>query len=148
MPKSRDGAFEYAPCRVTLVDGTVLDNVYVQEVGAYLRNWGDDPSRPFVSAAELALIEESPIRLPAGLAEKVYNAGESGMGYVKFVVKLRDGRDIPFLTGNAVDFLNWPEGVGPGDAVDVVTHDGRSESADRHGLTYLWCLFRASEGVS
>lgn len=132
---------------MTLVDGTVLDNVYVQEVSAYLSRWGDDPSRPSVSAADVASIEESPVSLPVRWADKLYDAGESGMGYLRFVVKLRDGRDIPFLTGNAVDFLDWPGGVGPMDVVDVVPHKGEPDSVTRSGARYAWCLFSGSAGV-
>jgi hypothetical protein len=69
--------------------------------------------------------------LPARFANILYEAGESGMGYCAFSVELRDHRRLYFVTGNAVDFLNWPEGVLPDDVIGVTPHDRFSEHRDR-----------------
>lgn len=145
---SHDRSFRYAPCSVTLRSGEVLPRVYVAEEAAYLGFWGDDPSRPMVDLAEVEIITESPERLPAELADEVYAVGESGMGYVVFTVRLRDGREVPFSTGNAVDFLDWPTNVSALDAVAVMPNTGREffierDGGGRRGADYLWCLYRA-----
>lgn len=146
VPTSRDLSFHYAPCRVELKSGDILPRVYLAEESAYLRLWGDDPGRPMVDLNDVASIAESPERLPPQLADEIYDAGESGMGYVIFTVRMRDGRTIPFSTGNAVDFLDWPLGVDPRDAVAVEPHAGRGffaggDSGGRRGASYLWCLY-------
>ena len=141
VPRSHDVAMDYAPCRVTLVDGRTVDRVYVQEVGEYLRGWGDDPRRSFLSIADVASIEESPSRLPAEYADRLYSAGESGMGYAAFLVDLADGRRMSFGTGNAVDFLDWPADVSPSDVVGVEPHAGRDVPERLTGAAYSWCLY-------
>ena len=103
-----DDICQYAPCRVTLASGVVVDRVYVVDVGPYSRKWGIDPTldkgKRSIAVEHVVRIESSPSRLPASLANKLYAAGESGMGYTIFVVVMRDGSRLPFLTGGAVDF--------------------------------------------
>ena len=144
---SRDRLLEYAPCLVSLHSGEVLSRVYVVEESAFLEMWGNDPNRPFLDVSEVASIEDSPVRLPPALANLIYKAGESGMGYSIFTVHLRDGRTVPFLTGNAVDFPDWPAGIEPAEAVSVEPHVGRDQlrEGDSGGssLGYVWCLYSA-----
>jgi hypothetical protein len=124
----------------------VLSRVYVVEESAFLAMWGNDPNRPLLDVTEVASIEDSPVRLPAALANLVYGAGESGMGYNIFTVHLRDGRTVPFLTGNAVDFPDWPPGIEPAEAVSVEPHVGRDQFREgRSGGSpgYVWCLYSA-----
>jgi len=146
VPTSRDRSFLYAPCRVELKSGETLPRVYLVEEASYLRQWGNDPDRSMVDIADVLAVENSADRLPAQLADQVYEAGESGMGYVVFTVQLRDGRSIPFSTGNAVDFLDWPSDVNPSEAVAVEPHIGREffvhpDGGGRHGADYKWCLY-------
>jgi hypothetical protein len=143
---SRDGSMSYAPCLVTLKSGEVLPRVYLLEESSYLRFWGDDPKRSSIDPDTIASIDESPNRLPAALANEVYAAGESGMGYAIFTVVLRDGRTIPFLTGNAIDFPDWPADVVPSDAVAVRPHVGREHfqvaGEGRSSASSVLCLYR------
>jgi hypothetical protein len=150
VPVSRDRFLQYAPCLVRLKSGDVLPRVYVLEESSYFRMWGDEPSRSTIDPNELASIEDSPARLPAALADEVYAAGESGMGYSIFTVEFTDGRSIAFLTGNAVDFPDWPPDFDPSNAVAVKPHVGREhfQSQDggdgRRSATAGLCLYRAS----
>lgn len=145
VPTSRNRLLDYAPCLVRLHSGEVLSRVYVVEESAFLEVWGDDPNRPFLDVTEVASIEDSPMRLPPALANVIYEAGESGMGYTIFTVHLRDGRVVPFLTGNAVDFPDWPAGIDPEGAVSVETHVGRDQLREGHSSGsssgYVWCLY-------
>jgi hypothetical protein len=145
VPKSHQGQLEYAPCLVRLRSGEVLPRVNVVEAAAFLAWWGDDPKRTFLDVAEVASIEESPFRLPAALADVVYEAGESGMGYCNFTVRFRDGRSLPFLTGNAVDFPDWPTDVDPREAVAVEPHVGRASvgGTSTGSAPFVWCLYQA-----
>jgi hypothetical protein len=148
VPAATDGMCEYRPCRVTTRHGEVHDRVYVVEAHSYLRVWGVDPSadpgKRSVAVDQVIKIEESPYRLSAPLADRLYRAGESGMGYVIFTVVMSDGTQLPFLTGNAVDFPAWPAGVNPQDAVDVLPHQGR-QAATRESADYLWCLYQGGQ---
>jgi hypothetical protein len=98
---------------------------------------------------DLAAIEDSPVRLPARFANEIYAAHESGMGYFIFTLVLKNGRRLPFLTGNAVDFPDWPEGVSSGEVVGVEPHVGRDElssmGAPTRSAEYLWCLYGVGE---
>ncbi|MFT2707556.1 hypothetical protein [Clavibacter zhangzhiyongii] len=121
VPRTHGGLL--APCRVTLRSGHVRDRVLVGERAAVARA-GFRVTRAF-EVEDVARIEDSPVRLPAELAERVHTAGETGMGYLRFLVRMRDGSTLPFVTGGMADFPAWPPGAAPADAVDVVPHGGR-----------------------
>ncbi len=153
IPASSDGVCQYRPCRVQLASGEVRDFVYVVDAARYIRVWGvwpeDDTAKASVTVADVVEVEESPHRLPVELADKLYEAGESGMGYTAFTVVLRDGRRLPYVTGNAVDFPWLPAGVTSEDIVDVLPHEGRDAFKDRPirpedgTAPYAWCLYRS-----
>lgn len=132
---------EYYPCKVTLKDGQSFDRVYVQELESYIKHWGispkDDAFKYSIPIAEAARIEESPFRLPAKLADKMYQAGESGMGYCVFTLVLEDGRELPYITGNAVDFPNLPDDVNSSMIIDLLPHEGRKVFQDERGRHWL-----------
>src|SRR6266542_3300388 len=125
---SIDGDLEYRPCLVHLHDGRALDRVYVVQAEPYIRLWGIwpefDRGKRSLSIDEVVQINESPSRLPARLATKMYEAGESGMGYCRFILILRDGRRLPYVTGDAVDFVDLPPGVTPDHVLDLLPHEG------------------------
>lgn len=121
VPTSYDG-MHYAPCQVRLRSRETLPRVYVAEESEYLRHWGVAP-RAAVALDDVESIEDSPFRLPAEFADAVYATGETGMGYFIFTVRLRDGRTIRFLTGDAIDFPDWPPGVDGRDVIEVLPYD-------------------------
>jgi hypothetical protein len=141
---SFDSQMEYYPCRVTLESGEILNNVYVAEVKRYLKVWGilpgEDPAKKSVLISNVIKIEESPNRLPPNLATKLYKCGESGMGYTVFTLVLNNGQQIPIVTGNAIDFVDLPNGFNTNDIMDVIPHEGRNNNP-QHGPTYDWCLY-------
>jgi hypothetical protein len=139
---------------VTLRSGRTLERVYLVDAEQYIRYWGvwpeADPGKNSLSMGEVVEVDESPHRLPAALANRVYDAGESGMGFCVFTVVLRDGRKLPYLTGNAVDFPQLPAGVNTSDIADVMPHvpgssfSDREPHADERDAAYFWCLYRAA----
>jgi len=141
---SRDSQMEYFPCRVVLNSGAVFDNVYIADITKYLKVRGILPSldsdKKSISINDIAKIDESPNRLPARFANKLYKAGESGMGYSIFTIVFKDGNQMPIVTGNAVDFVNLPNGYTNNDIVDVIPHEGRNANP-KHGPEYIWCLY-------
>jgi hypothetical protein len=70
------------------------------------------------------------------------------MGYTVFTVVFKT--TIPFLrrrktylTGNAVDFIEYPFGMAPKDVVSVLPHVGRRTAslARQRRQKYYWCLY-------
>jgi hypothetical protein len=151
IPPSRDGGIEYRPCRVTLDDGTERDCVLLVNAADYIAYWGvwpeDDPYKRSVRIERVASIHESTRRLPARCANALYEAGETGMGYFVFTVVLGDGRRLPFVTGNVVDFPALPPDVATTDVVEVLPHVGldafrhRVPTASEGAADYAWCLY-------
>jgi hypothetical protein len=146
--------FLYYPCKVSLQDGAIVDRVYVAEAASYIRLWGvwpeDDAAKKWLSMENVTRIEESPSRLPLAFANQVYEAGESGMGYCCFALVLKDGRKLPYVTGNAVDFPNLPDGVSMNDVQGVVPHERHPEwltstNPNQTNAQYYWCLYSAPD---
>lgn len=134
----------YHPCKVTLHDGTVKDCVYIAAASPWYQLWGvwpeEDAGKHSVDVRAVKSIEDSPSRLPVNFANKLYQEGETGMGYTIFTVRFRDGSSIAVLTGNAVDFVDYPEGQSPETVSDVLPHAGRDDPK-RPVPEYYWCLF-------
>lgn len=147
VPRTQGGLL--APCRVTLRSGHVRDRVLVGERAAVARA-GFRVTGAF-EVEDVARIEDSPVRLRAELAERIHEAGESGMGYLMFVVRMRDGSTLPFVTGGMADFPAWPPGASPADAVDVIPHGGREVFLHRQptphesGAPAQWLLYDAAD---
>jgi hypothetical protein len=87
---SKDWTMEYRPCQVKLRNGEILDRVYLSESETYMKTWGvmpdQDGGKRYVLIEDVEEIKESPFRMPVNLANKLYEAGESGMG-IKLLVK-------------------------------------------------------------
>ena len=159
-PSNIDGA-QLRPCRVILKDGSALDRVYVVDSETYRKLSGSGPGEcgkrnEFVSITQIARIEDSPQRVPSGLATKMYRAGESGMGYYVFTLVLRDGRRLPYVTSGLADFVNFPLGVSSSMVKDLLPHEGKEQLQDAQhhwknneectrGSRFLWCLYRCPE---
>jgi len=132
---------------VTLDDGTEQDFVYFCEAEPWFEHWGvdpeDDPGKESLALERVAAVKDSPSRLPAQLADKMYQAGESAMGGCIFQLRLSEGATLTCETGNAVDFLAWPPGVTPADVVDLLPHAGRLASEKIREAPFSWCLYEA-----
>ena len=87
-------------------------------------------------------IRESGSRLPPDIADQLYEAGESGMGYCIFTIVFDDGSRQAYATGNAVDFIDYPTNRGPQNVTAVLPHKGREDPVRREGgANFLWCLY-------
>jgi hypothetical protein len=136
------GRGNYFPCSVTLKDGTTHDCVYVVSQATYIRDWGFYPEGDRnISISDVTSLRESPFRLPAAFANRLYSAGESCMGGVIFTVVFSDGSKQAYVTGNAVDFISFPEGKRPADVVDVLPHVGRDANPQGRELPSAACLY-------
>jgi hypothetical protein len=149
VPPSGDRWITYYPCCVWLNDGTKLDRVYLVAEIPFIKIWGvypdQDRGKAEVLVSDIASVMDSPTRLPAIFANELYRAGESGMGYSLFTVIFRsDNSSVQsnqvYVTGDALDFIDYPEGKGPKDVVRVLPHIGRGSNY-MHDLKYYWCLY-------
>ncbi|MCW9707425.1 hypothetical protein [Fodinibius salsisoli] len=142
---SFDRDLAYKPCLVHLdTDNKVVDRVYVINAEDYIKHWGvwpeNDRGKNYINISRVIKIAESPSRLPAEIANEIYQAGESGMGYSVFTLKFTDGTSKAYVTGNAVDFIDYPEGKSADDILSVEPHVGR-ERAVQSRTRYFWCLY-------
>lgn len=142
---SRDWTMEYRPCKVKLNSGEILDRVYLSESEAYMKTWGvmpdQDSGKRYVLIEDIEEISESPFRMPVDLANKLYEAGESGMGYCLYKMKFDNGKTVDVVTGNAVDFPPFPNGLRTENIKDVFPHQG-SRKNPTNSPDYTWCLFK------
>src|SRR5579864_2665906 len=77
---------------------------------------------------------------PGQVRDRLYEHGESGMGYYKFTVVFESGRSQAYLTGDAVDFISYPEGFAKEDVLDVLPNTMPNLACIK-GPDYYWCLF-------
>jgi hypothetical protein len=141
---SIDGELKYYPCKVQLKDGKQVDRVYVVAAAPHIRYWGDwpsqNPEKPEIRLEDVVSLSESPSRLPPQFANKIYKAGESNMGGTFFTVVFKDEVAQTFVSGGAVDFIDYPKGKGPMDVADVLPHEGPLQNR-KDAPDYYWCLF-------
>lgn len=140
-----DGDLAYYPCRVTLKNGEVIDTVYIEPEERYLKMWGlcpeNERGKRWICIEDVAMVEDSPTRLPAQFANNLYREGESGMGYIIFTVAFKDGQRQGRGTGNAVDFIRYPPGKDPDHGSAVIPHEGRRDPNLVSAPEWYWCLY-------
>jgi hypothetical protein len=145
IPTSGDGSLAYRPCDVILNDGRQIERVYVMPEEPYIWIWGvwpeDDKEKNTLRIDDIATVKESRHRLPVRFANKLYAAGESGMGFTIFTVVFDDGSRLSIGAGGAIDFIDYPPSKGPVNVVDVLPHVGRDSPDLRTGPQYYWCLY-------
>jgi hypothetical protein len=138
------GKIKYCPCAVKLRDGSERDCVYLIEQYSYISVWGvypeDDPGKGWIPVDEVLSVRSSLSRLPAKFATKLYEGGESGMGFVVFTVRFSDGSQQAYVAGNAADFIRYPNEKKADDVVDVLPHVGR-DTKPVQVPEHFWCLY-------
>jgi hypothetical protein len=138
------GELHYYPCATKLVSGEVLPCVYLVCDEHYIKSWGvypeNDRAKNWIRVQDVAGLVDSPCRLPARFATKLYKHGESGMGYTIFTVVFSDLSRQAYATGNAVDFIRYPEGKRPKNVLWVLPHKGR-DAEPLSCPAYYWCLY-------
>ncbi|MFA7160582.1 MAG: hypothetical protein WC299_14890 [Kiritimatiellia bacterium] len=144
IPTTHFAGLTYCPCAAELTDRSELPCVYLVEASAYIKVWGiwpdQDEGKREVGIADVVAVRESPFRLPARFAQELYDAGESGMGYVGYEIEFTDGTRQAYLTGNGLDFVELPQGKGVGDIVKAWPHEGL-RNAPRQTPDFVWCLY-------
>lgn len=136
---------EQRPCRVTLNDGEIFNNVYIAEANSYIKYWGvwpeDDPGKKALDISKVVDIAPSPNRLPAFLANKLYSAGESSMGGLTFIILFSDNSEQAYEYGGALDFVTLPGNKNFSDIVDVIPNRGSKRENKLKSPDFYWCLY-------
>jgi hypothetical protein len=141
--------FEYRPCEVELSDGSVNSYVYVADSVSYFHQWGvdpeDDPGKSSILIEDISRIKESPYRLPPAIASEILRRHPGGMEKTGgFYLRLEGNRYLHCHTGDAVDFLNWPEGVTPDQVTGVLDSPAYGQRLEASGAEFWWALFEQS----
>jgi hypothetical protein len=122
-----------------------VPRVYVVPEDRYAKMWGawpeNDEGKQSVAIELVSDVTESPHRLPIEFANKLYAAGESGVGYCIFTVVFDDGFRLPVLSGNAIDFIDYPPGKSQRNVVDGLPHIGQNQPNLCRAPSYHWCLY-------
>jgi len=130
------------PCSVQLNDGQAHPCTYLMSVTAAARCWwlkADESNQ--IDLRSIVNIEPSPCRLPEKLARKIY--GESRMGSLNGILLFQDGRALPFLTVESLEFPMIPEGYSIENIIDVKLHDGFDDTKPLvRSRPYVAVLFR------
>jgi len=128
-----------------LSDGSKKDRTYIVCAEEYIKVWGiwpeEDKHKKSILIDYVIEIQESDFRLPPQIAQKIYDGGESGMGYYIFTLIFNDGSKQAYITGGAVDFIPLPIGMVMNDIADVDLHVGRDDPMRMRSLDYYWCLY-------
>jgi hypothetical protein len=134
------------PCSAQLNDGTVQKCVYFMTAATSMRLLGRNgpaavPDRNWILEDEVASIGESPVRLPARFANKIYRAGESHYGCYTFALVFSRWLRRGYTVGGFVDFLEFPRGHGPSDVKEVLLAVGPIRATRACQVPdYRWCV--------
>ncbi len=133
----------YHPCRVVVIDGNAVECVFMVEAEEYIHSWvvwpDQDEGKSENLIHEVVRSEESPYRLFVLYAQRLYEAGESVMGYVLFEILYEDGSNSYQVSGNAVDFVSLPPGKMIDDIKKLNPHKGRDAGHQLRPPVYSWC---------
>lgn len=111
------------PCSIVLLDGRSFDRCLAWENPRYgdAGNW--------INPNAVATLFECTTRMPGRFARLIKSAGESGMGYHIYVVRLADGNSFVHVAPNlGIDLVDLPAGYTHNDIVGVEPHEGRERS--------------------
>ncbi len=133
------------PCSVINKKKEYIECVYIVEEKDYFCNWGvwpeEDSGKLFILINDVIDIFESSKRLPTNFAKKIYAAGESGMGYHRFVVKFSSGISQTYIAGGVVDFIEYPIKTSDNDIIDVYPNSWVTGQQEIMTPKYYWCLY-------
>ena len=143
----------YHPAAAVTKDGATHECVVFFGETAYRRVWGPDPKRKMIDIEYVRDVRPSRLQLPPKFADRLYVVGETRMGGVDFKLKMKDGKDFYYITGNLVDFIDYPEGYSGSDIAEVQTFPlagfagvpSASRPGHLGGHAYDWCLYAETD---
>ena len=132
------------PCSVTLNDGRVQQCTYLMSVLAAKRWWWiKTDSKHQIQVQNIVSISPSPYRLQESLANKILEAGETGMGYTSGVFQFKNGKTLPWVTTESMEFMGLPDEYSIHDIIDIKLHIKNEEGKELiRPKSYVVALFR------
>ena len=132
------------PCSVTLNDGRVQQCTYLMSVLAAKRWWWiKTDSKHQIQVQNIVSISPSPYRLQESLANKILEAGETGMGYTSGVFQFKNGKTLPWVTTESMEFMDLPDEYSIHDIIDIKLHIKNEEGKELiRPKSYVVALFR------
>jgi hypothetical protein len=139
-PTSSSGMFYY-PCGVIIRTGLRNDHVLFVNKDDFLKYAGWTLKKEFtITPEEVIDIYESPFRLPVALAQEIYDRGETGMGFYRFWIIMNDDKQYLYVTGDAVDLIDLPDGYTNKDIKDIGASTRSKDGFIYRHKPYHWCL--------
>jgi hypothetical protein len=146
-PTVRPGGHCYWPVQAVLRDGRTIDCVCLMDAAAYMvsfqRPWPEllrDATA--ISVLDIEAVRESPVRLPARLADRLRHTDEFRAGASAYSLLLEGGATRSVIVSGLLDFTSLPTGTTTGDIVDVTP----LVSGDLHEAEcQTWCLTRIED---
>jgi hypothetical protein len=133
----------YYPCKVRLKSGEIVDKVILSQEYPWIKLWGVYPAadrgKREVLITEVDEILSTESRLPARFATERYALGENSMGGTFFTIVFDDGSTLATVGGNVIDIVDYPEGKGPANVVEVLPFAKGPHPVLRP--SHYWCLF-------
>jgi hypothetical protein len=141
----------YLPATCTMDDGSVHERVVFFGKHAALTHVGKRQLFRQVPIEKVHDVEPSKYQLPPTYASRIVEGGETRMGVIEFTLVMNDGTEWGYGIGSkVVDFIEFPEGYGPSDVVDVKIGIVKPHVVGRtnmvSGLAPIeWCLYLESK---
>ena len=134
-------------------DGDVDCGVHIEpsdnlvRLGAVREITEEQTLQAFVKVEDVAAIDQSVEQTPLNVYRKIREAGETGMGYYIFSLRLSDGRSLKCFSGGGFEFLRLPSGVAPHMIQDVTPCVRDASDVECRDAETSMCLYRRPTAV-
>jgi len=141
---SANGRLLVHPCQVQFASGRIEDRVLVMNAEWFTSVWSVDHRQwETLSLTDAVSFRESPSRLPAAIANRIYLDGERNMGAYAFELSFEGRPAVQFVVGSFVDFVDLPPGYGASECTTVrPLREDLDESRARRGIHFERSFYR------
>lgn len=147
---SDEGRVKYYPCMVKTRDGSQFERVCFVEETFFNDVWGLRLEKGnSVHVSEIVKICESPYRLPAQFASRLYELGETGMGYHRFWITLNSGKVLLCTMGNILEFPDLSSDDFADGIANIKLYDDKEAMMPQDAAvlevmpaSFKWCVYQ------
>lgn len=132
------------PAAATLRDGTEHPAVLFVRLSPDEGAWAEELERAgrCLHPEQVVAVRESPIRLPALLANRLYEAGAATQREYLFHAVTKDGQRFTARAEQVVDFISLPEPHQPEHLAEVYpVESAAAEDAVLSTVPFRWCFY-------
>ena len=109
------------PCEATLRSGTDVSRLIVMDISFY-REYGLPAPAETIAFREVESVRVSPRRIPASIAQSIYNAEETSMGGFSIKLVFTGKRSLDYAAGGIIDFPALPVGYSMSELLSATTY--------------------------